>query len=79
MVATGEAVDARRLAPEPTTSRTEGPACRTGSRADGAYIAGMGNVPSFVEIGRAVAAIDVTMRRLVACQRSECLFFWTAR
>jgi len=38
-----------------------------------------GNVPSFVEIGRAVAAVGVTTRLLVACQRSECLFSLIAR
>ena len=34
----------------------------------------LGDVPSFVEIGRAVAAIGVATRLLVACQHSECLF-----
>jgi Transposase zinc-binding domain len=39
----------------------------------------LGNVPSFVEIGRTVAAVGVTTRLLVACQRSECLFSLIAR
>ena len=57
--------------------KKDGPFGRIGRYLD--PIMRFGNVPSFVEIGRAVAAVGVTTRLLVACQRSECLFSLIAR